>query len=124
MEEIRFLPTEKSPEVKLSPDGIIMIKGRGFILGNSEIPQKVSDWIDNYIDDPDEHTCVILSFEYINSFTTVTIISILRKLLKVITMNKKLVVQWYYEEGDHDILERGEHISSTVNIPFEFIKTG
>lgn len=124
MEEIRFLPTDKSPEVILSPDGLIMIKGRGFILGNSEIPQKISDWIDSYISDPDELTCIILSFEYINSFTTVTIVALLRKLTGVIHMNKKLLIQWYYEDGDNDILERGEHISSTVNIPFEFIKTG
>jgi len=33
------------------------------------------------------------------------------------------VVQWYYEEDDEDILERGEYISSTLNIPITFIKT-
>jgi len=117
------LPTDKSPEVILSPDGVIMMKGRGFIYSNSDIPQKISEWIDAYVLDPGENTCVIISFEYINSFTTITLIALLRKLPRVIPMNKKLVIQWYYEDGDHDILERGEHISSAVNIPFEFIKT-
>ena len=30
---------------------------------------------------------------------------------------------WYYEEDDDDILERGECISSTLDISIEFIKT-
>lgn len=34
---------------------------------------------------------------------------------------KKFVIQWYYEEDDDDILERGEYISSSFNIPIEFI---
>ena len=37
--------------------------------------------------------------------------------------NRKLVIQWYYEHDDYDILERGEYISSTFNIPIEFIIT-
>jgi hypothetical protein len=34
--------------------------------------------------------------------------------------NKKFVVNWYYEEGDEDILERGEYFSSVLDIPFNF----
>jgi hypothetical protein len=45
------------------------------------------------------------------------------KLSKVILQPKKLLIQWYYEEGDEDILERGEYISSTYDIPIEFVIT-
>lgn len=117
------MPTDKSPEVFLSSDGIIIIKGRVFVLGSSEIPLKTTEWIDLYVNDPCELTCVILAFEYINSFTTIILIRLLKKLVQVISHNKKLVVKWYYEDGDNDILERGEHISAAVNIPFEFIMT-
>lgn len=123
MEEIRYLPSDKSPEVILSPDGIIIIRGRGFMLSNSEIPQRISTWIDGYVLAPDNSTCVILAFEYLNSFTTIVLVGFLRKLISVLELNKSLKVKWYYEEGDFDILERGEHISSTVKIPFEFIMT-
>jgi hypothetical protein len=123
MKEIRYLPSDKSPEVLLSPDGIIIIKGRGFMLNNSELPQKISDWIDEYVTSPDDSTHVILAFEYLNSFTTIILIGFLRKLTTVLELNKNLKVKWYYEEGDNDILERGEHISATVKIPFEFLMT-
>jgi hypothetical protein len=36
-------------------------------------------------------------------------------------INKKYSVNWYYEEGDEDILEKGEDISSALDIPFNFI---
>jgi hypothetical protein len=36
-------------------------------------------------------------------------------------INKKYSINWYYEEGDEDILEKGEDISSALNIPFNFI---
>ena len=35
--------------------------------------------------------------------------------------NKKFMVNWYYDEGDEDILEKGEYISSVVEVPFNFI---
>jgi hypothetical protein len=47
----------------------------------------------------------------------------LRKFSQVLIQSGKLVVQWYYEEDDEDILERGEYISSTFNIPIIFILT-
>jgi len=32
------------------------------------------------------------------------------------------VVNWYYEEGDEDILEKGEFLSDELNVPFNFIE--
>jgi hypothetical protein len=33
------------------------------------------------------------------------------------------MINWYYEDGDEDILEQGEYISTTLEIPFNFIMT-
>lgn len=121
MEEIRYKSSEKSPEVILSPDGNILIRGRGFLQNSTDIPQKISDWIDEYLKNPDDTTCVILAFEYLNSFNTMMLTGFLRKLITVLELNKNLKVKWYYEEGDNDILERGENISLALNFPFEFI---
>jgi hypothetical protein len=32
------------------------------------------------------------------------------------------VFNWYYEEGDEDILERGEYFASVLDVRFNFIK--
>ncbi|MGA2405828.1 MAG: SiaC family regulatory phosphoprotein [Bacteroidales bacterium] len=121
--EIHILPTGNIPEFLFSPEGIIKIKGRGLFGNNTEVIEQVLNWIDEYLRNPAEITNVILAFEYLNSSSTLIIVSILRKLSQIILQSEKLVIQWYYEEDDEDILERGEYISSTLNIPIEFIMT-
>jgi SiaC family regulatory phosphoprotein len=121
--EIHILPTDNTPEFLFRPDGMIKIIGRGLIGNKSEVTEQIGIWIDEYVTNPAEITYVILAFEYLNSSSTIIIVSILRKLSQAIQQPKKLVIQWYYEEDDDDILERGECISSTLDIPIEFIVT-
>jgi hypothetical protein len=122
-DDIHILPTDKTPEFIFSPDGIIKIKGRGLFGSKTEVSKQILNWVSAYIRNPAGTTYVTIAFEYLNSFSTTILISILKKILLVTSQNKKLVIQWYYEEGDEDILERGEYISSAFNIPIEFIKT-
>jgi hypothetical protein len=119
--EIHILPTDNTPEFLLNPEGIIKIKGRGLIINKTEVLEQIMNWIDEYISNPADTTDVIIAFEYLNSFSTVILVSILRKLLQFNRQTKKLTIHWYFEDGDDDILERGEYISSAYNIPIEFI---
>jgi hypothetical protein len=123
IDEIHILPTDKSPEFILSPEGIIKIKGRGLFGSKTNVTEQIMNWIDEYLNNPAEITYVNIAFEYLNSFSTTILVSILKSLLQVNLQTKKLVIQWYYEEGDEDILERGGYISSTFDIPITFIMT-
>jgi len=122
-DEIHILPTAKTPEVLLNPKGIIKIKGRGLMVNETEVPKQVMNWIDVYLRNPAEITNIIIAFEYLNSFSTIIVVSILKKFLQVALQKKKLVIQWYYEHDDYDILERGEYISLTFDIPITFVMT-
>jgi len=119
--ELHIPATDNTPEFSLNPDGMIKIRGRGLFGNNTDVTEQVMDWIDQYVVSPAEMTYVILAFEYLNSFSTTILVSILRKLSLVILQSEKLSVQWYYEEDDEDIIERGEYISETFNIPITFI---
>ena len=123
IDDLHILPTDNTPEFLFSPDGMLKIRGRGLFQNKNEVIEQIMDWINEYLFNPAEITYVILEFEYLNSFNTTILVSFLRKLSQVILQSEKLVVQWYYEEDDEDILERGEYISSTLNIPITFIKT-
>jgi hypothetical protein len=59
--------------------------------------------------------------EYFNEINLKVYYSILKKIGFVASKNKKYVINWYYEEGDEDILEKGEKISTVLDIPFNFI---
>jgi transcription elongation factor len=123
LDEVHIIPTEKTPEILLYPKGIIKIKGRAIAEDIRIVPEQIENWIDAYLLNPAESTDVIISLEYLNSFNTMLIISILRRISKVKLQLKKLVIKWYIEEDDYDLQDRGESISSALNIPIEFIMT-
>lgn len=121
IDEVHILPSEKTPEVFLNPEGIITIRGRGLTLNKNEAPDQILSWIDAYLKNPADITYIVIAFEYLNSYSTATLFTILRKISNVILRSKKIIIKWYYEEDDDDILERGEYIEAALNIPFEFI---
>ena len=122
MEELKLVPTKNTPEILLNPEGIIRIKGRSIHENVTDFFSPVEDWITQYIVNPASVTCVDMNLEYCNSASAKVLIHILQKITYVTLKNKKFVINWYYEEGDDDILERGEYFSAILDVPFNFIK--
>lgn len=123
LERIHLPPTDKTPEVILDPEGLIKAKGRGLIMNRTNLTQEITDWLEEYVNNPAEVTYVIIAFEYLNSFSTTMIVSFIKSVARIISKDKKLIMRWYYEEDDIDILERGEYVLSAVNLPIDFIMT-
>ncbi|MDO9579182.1 MAG: DUF1987 domain-containing protein [Bacteroidales bacterium] len=115
------MPTKRTPEIILNPDGIIKIRGRSMIENVTEFSRQIEDWVDKYIRDPADLTCVDFYLEYLNTNNIKFYISLLKKIETIKLKNKKYVINWYYEEGDEDIIEKGEYISSVLDVTFNFI---
>ena len=81
----------------------------------------IENWIDAYICNPADLTCIDFCLEYTNGSNSLIFISLLRKFTYIKLKNKKFIINWYYEEGDEDIFEQGEYISSVLDVPFNFI---
>lgn len=122
MEELRISPTKNTPEVILNPEGIIRIKGRSIHENVTDFFEPVEDWISEYITVPADITSVDMNLEYFNSASAKVFIHILQKITYVTLKHKKFIFNWYYEEGDEDILERGEYFASILDVRFNFIK--
>jgi hypothetical protein len=122
MEELRISPTKNTPEIMLNPTGTILIKGRSIHENVTDFFEPVEDWISEYIGAPAEVTSVDLSLEYFNSASAKVFIHLLQKISYVTLKRKKFVINWYYEDGDDDILERGEYFASVLDVRFNFIK--
>jgi hypothetical protein len=122
MEALRISPTKNTPEIILNPEGIIRIKGRSIHENVTEFFAPVEDWITGYIIGPAEVTCVDLNLEYFNSASAKVFIHLLQKITYVTLKDKKYIINWYYEDGDEDIFERGEYFASVLDVPFNFIK--
>jgi hypothetical protein len=120
---VHIMPSDKTPEVFLNPEGIIKISGRGLSVHRTEVTDQILDWVEIYLKNPAETTYVLISFEYLNSLSTTMLFTIIKKITQVLLQSGKLVIRWYYEEDDEDILERGEYLSAALNIPIEFLIT-
>jgi hypothetical protein len=44
-------------------------------------------------------------------------------LVDISKKDKRLSVNWYFEEGDDDIMERGEYYESILEFKFNFFET-
>lgn len=124
MKELKIPPTKTSPEILLSPDGLVKIKGRSIHENVAEFYSAVEKWVSEYINVPADVTCVDMNLEYFNSASAKVFIHLLEKIKHVTLKDKKYVINWYYEDGDEDILERGEYFSAILDVPFNFFRIG
>lgn len=123
VKEVKILATKNSPEVILNPDGIIKLRGRSIQENVTEFFEPIDDWITEYVKEPADVTCVDVVLEYFNSASARVFITLFQKITWVTLKNKKYIFNWYYEDGDEDILERGEYFASVLDVPINFIKT-
>ena len=122
MQELKIAPSKNTPEIFMSPTGIIRIKGRSIHESADDFFAPVVEWINNYMINPARLTTVDLNFEYFNSSSSKVLINILQQITHVVSEDKKFVINWYYEDGDDDILERGEYFASILGVSMNFIK--
>lgn len=113
--------TKNTPEITLNPEGFISIKGRSMNVNMTEFFKQIEEWIDLYISEPAEETSFDIYLEYLETTNLNFYITLLKKVELIKLKNKKYIINWYYEEGDEDIIEKGEDISSILNVPFNFI---
>jgi hypothetical protein len=123
MDTINLESTKKTPLVLLDPAGRIKIGGRSIPEDASKFYDSILNWVLEYVGMPQDSTTVDIELEYFNSGSAKFVMQILRELSELIHNGKELKVNWYYEEGDDDILERGEYYASILDLDINFIET-
>ena len=123
MEELKIKGTQNTPGIILKPEGYIRFDGRGLSEQCDDLFEQVLKWMQEYLEDPPEITTVIIALEYLNSMSSKLLVSILKEICQLTERGKQFFVHWCFEEGDEDILERGEFIASSLNMPIDFIRS-
>jgi hypothetical protein len=123
MDLVSLESTRKTPNVLLDPSGRIRIGGRSIPEDASKFYDNILNWVLDYCHTPSDSTVVDIELEYFNSGSAKFVMQILRELSELLAEGKDLKVNWYYEEGDDDILERGEYYSSILDLEINFIET-
>lgn len=123
MELIKIEGTPKTPTVVMNHEtGVIEIKGRSIPENSIEFYKPIVDWLDEYAKGPAAKTIVNMQLEYFNTSSSKCILDVFKK-LEVLKKNQNdVVINWYYEEDDEDMLEAGEDYESIIKVPFKMIQ--
>lgn len=120
MEDIKIDGTPKTPTVVFdAAKGLLEIKGRSIPENSIEFYKPLMDWIEMYAKGAKSNTTVNVQLEYFNTSSSKCILDLFKKLEAI---NNEIVVNWYYEEDDEDMLEAGEDYDAIINIPFRMIE--
>jgi len=125
METLSLQGSPKTPTVEMNAEtGVIEIKGRSIPENSIDFYRPVVEWLDKYAENPAEETVVNIQLEYFNTSSSKCILDVFKKLETVYKKNgeKGVVINWYYEEDDEDMLEAGEDYQSILKIPFKMIE--
>lgn len=123
MEPIFIEGTPKTPTVNFdSQSGILEIKGRSIPENSIEFYKPLVEWLEEYGKNPKDLTQVKIQLEYFNTSSSKCILDVFKKLEAIHKGNHEIIVNWYYEEDDEDMLEAGEDYESIIRVPFKMIE--
>ncbi len=123
MDSIKIEGTKKTPEVLFDADkGLVEIAGRSIPENSIEFYDPLVAWLDKYSEAPKEKTEVNIRLEYFNTSSSKCILDLFKKLEAIYKNDKKVIINWHYEEDDEDMLEAGEDYQSILKIPFKMVE--
>lgn len=124
MDKLIITGSAKTPTVSFeSETGIVELKGRSIPENAIEFFKPLVDWLEEYSKESKKITKANIQLEYFNTSSSKCILDIFKKLESINKQeDKDVVINWYYEEDDEDMLEAGEDYQSILKIPFKMIE--
>ena len=124
MDSINIEGTPKTPTISFDANtGVIEIRGRSIPENSIEFYKPLVDWLDKFADVAQGVVNVNIQLEYFNTSSSKCILDVFKKLENLQNKNRaEVVINWYYEEDDEDMLEAGEDYQSILKIPFNMVE--
>jgi hypothetical protein len=133
MNLLQIEPTDFTPKIFMSPDNQV------FEIAGFSRPEDVLGfytpllkWMEDYTNELIEAKKnksqftrpfrFIFRLTYFNSSSAKLLMQFLELLKKLDSNNIPVNIEWYYDEGDDQILEDGEDLASALEMKFQFIE--
>lgn len=121
MEKVFIEPTRTTPLVIFDPDeGLLEMKGRSSPENSIQFYQKVLDSLDEFADLGGDSIVINMAFEYFNTSSSKCLFDVFKRLNKISESGRSITINWYFEEGDDDMMEAGEDYSDLLDLDFNF----
>jgi hypothetical protein len=123
MEKVFIEPTRTTPLINFDPEeGLLEMKGRSSPENSIQFYQRVLDNLDEYAISGGSEFTTNIAFEYFNTSSSKCLFDVFKRLSKIEDSGKKITINWYYEEGDDDMMEAGEDYSDLLDLNFNFFE--
>ena len=115
--------TRVTPSVYFNPKkNLLDIRGKSTPENPLAFYHYVFSSIDEYCNSGNGDIHLNLAFEYFNTSSSKCLYMLLKRVNKLHTSGKKVVINWYYEIDDEDMCEAGEDLSCLFNFDFKMIE--
>ena len=122
MDNIFIEGSKQTPEIKfIAESGELEIKGRSIPENTFDFFNPVLIWLEEYAKNPAKKTIVKVNLEYFNTSSSKYILEILKRVKNVMNDGHDVLVEWYYEEDDEEMMETGEDYEDVSGLPFSLI---
>ena len=123
MADLKLEGSPKTPTIEFnSGSGYLLIRGRSIPENSIEFYKPLIEALEAYNNDSQSNTKVDIQLEYFNTSSSKCILDVFKKLEAINSGSSEVVINWYYEEDDEDMLEAGEDYQAIINIPFKMIE--
>jgi hypothetical protein len=112
--------TTDTPSVLLDPEQQLMeLAGNSYPENTAEFYQPIYEWLHGYFNGGGGTLKTILKLNYFNTSSAKCILNLLTILQQYHSQNKRITVEWFYDEDDEDMLETGKAFSVDFSLPFD-----
>jgi hypothetical protein len=120
MKDIKLQEDNNFPTVDFSASNhLLVLEGRSIAENPVPFFNHLIEWTEEYFAEcKDVNTTLILDFEYINSSSSKMIYSLLKVFEQNYLNGKRCNIKWLHDEDDEGIIELGEHLASSFEMPF------
>ena len=101
--------------------GLIEIKGISISENpREEVYETIFSWLDRYSKTPKSVTEVNIHLHYFNTISSVCLINMFKRFRSIqdSTENASVVINWFYEEDDEDMVDVIDAFEENLGIPF------
>ncbi len=118
---LKIKPTRDTPAVYFDPNkGIFKMFGRSLPENSLKFWTPILRQVENGI--ITRHLDVRIKMEYYNTSSSKCVFDLFRVFKAIEDKGIALMIRWYYDEYDEDMLEAGEDYKNLLNLPIKFIE--
>lgn len=122
MDTLNIKGTAETPNVVFdSNNNLFEISGKSLPEDVKEFYNPILKWVKEYGESPNSVTTLKVKMDYFNTASSKMILELFEVLNDMHESGKEVVIEWYYQEDDEDMMDAGADYADMLEIPFKMI---